>query len=428
MDSITRYLLLILFVIIFLVMAPLIIMYITGAGLPFQDRAPSGTGILDVKSLPNNAEVRLNGERVGSTPTTTRFIRQGWHEVEVNAKGFRPWVKSLFIQAGQVTYAGSVNNVVHLLPESEPSLLAEQITAAAIAGNQLLYATTDNNVALYDLNNKAVDRSSTLTNRISELRASSTSNQFFALLDNNQWALLNTDTLALTGLPASLAASSYLESGNNNLVFGLNNNQLFVAGPNAPTAALLNDVRGFTVQGSLLYIATSDELATYIWTGRGLEKQLVLLSGNIPASDTITLYLTNQKELFLQANDSLYRVNQQLDLLNNGIRGVYLEAARQRLTFFTPTEIFYYNFDSARAELLGRTTNHLTGATVLSGIGYGFVTTDSYAEAVEIDNRGNQNRYQLFTGESVSQLLLSRDETQLIIFSSDKLYSVLIKK
>ncbi|HAG27493.1 TPA: hypothetical protein DCG61_01780 [Patescibacteria group bacterium] len=431
MDSISRYLLIAIFFIVFLVMAPLIVLYITGRNLPFTDNSLRGTGILDVQSVPNGADVFLNGEKISKTPSTTRFVPQGWHNVEVRAEGFRPWIKDLFIETGQVTYAGRVSDTVLLLLDAAPEQFANGVITAISHRNQIIYVSEDKTIRVYDLDRKEEVLATQQNVLITEFKASNQNNFFFAKTDANQWTILNVETLSLTNLPAPLASAEQLEFGESNTVFGLTNNQLFISQNSGTPRLLLEEVNGFTYRDNLLYVARggqNTELATYFFRGPELQKQLVLVGEGVPNTNNIKLLLTNQKELFLLSNDSLFRVNQQLELLKNSVLGVELESAKQRLTFFTPTEIFFYNFSSAQTELLSRNTNQISGAVVVPTTGYGFITGNFGSEAIEIDNRGNQNRYQLFSGQTVNKLMISVDERKLVFLADGQLHSIVIRK
>lgn len=402
----------------------------TGKGLPFISNAPSGTGILDVQSLPNGAEVFLNGERVGTTPATFRFLAPGQHAIEVRYTGYHSWKKQLYVQAGQVTYAGSLSDTIRLLPSHEPQIIAEDVAVMTIAGNQTVYTTSDNQLITYDLDRAAQIRTTSVNQPITQLRPTGKTGLLFAKQSNSGWALLDVATLNLTPLPALLAQSSQIELTDNNAVFGLNQNRLIV-GNGQQARELLPNVSGFTVHGNLLYLITTApnyELATYFWDGATLSKQTLLLAESLPSAESVSLYLTNQKELFWLSEQSLYRVNQQLDLLKNSVLAVDFNPNKQRLTFYTPTEIFFYNFISNRVELLSRTTTGLSNAIVMPNIGFGFIAGAGGSEAIEIDSRDQQNRYQLYESVPLRQMLISTDESKLLLLNENRLYSIQIKR
>ena len=57
------------------------------------------TGALVINSEPANARIYLDGDKVGTTPNTLRYIIPGTHEVEVRMDGYEIWRESIEIEA-----------------------------------------------------------------------------------------------------------------------------------------------------------------------------------------------------------------------------------------------------------------------------------------------------------------------------------------
>ena len=55
---------------------------------------------ITIDSIPNNATVLVDGEAVGSTPTTIELLA-GDHNIELRAERFKPWHTRLAIAANQ---------------------------------------------------------------------------------------------------------------------------------------------------------------------------------------------------------------------------------------------------------------------------------------------------------------------------------------
>lgn len=406
------------------------VFYITGRTLPLLDPTPSNTGILDVQTEPTGAQVLLDGKEVGTSPLTIRFVKQGWHEVSVIEDGYHPWVKQLFIQSGQVTYAGSIDDAIQLLVKQSSHTISDQVTTVASSDNRLLYVR-GNEVNYYDVTDQKMIRSGVIDASIIELEPSNQSRFWLATLDNQARAIFDSEQWQLITLPKSLTTGSSIQFLNSRTMVALQDNTLrsWTIGA-SQTTDLLTSVTGFLIKDNLLYLGTASpagtELATYIINNNVLNKDLVLLAGGIP-NGSIQLYLTDQKELFLFADDSLYRVNQQLELLKTSVLKVRLNAHTERLTFFTPTEIYFYNFGSGRAELLARSTEILSAAEVIPEFGYGFIASQKGGEAIEIDTRGNQNRYFLYSDGAVTEMFISQNEDELILLSNQTLYNIPIK-
>jgi len=57
------------------------------------------TGALVIDSEPANARIYLDGDKIGTTPNTLRYIIPGTHEVEVRMDGYEIWRESIEIEA-----------------------------------------------------------------------------------------------------------------------------------------------------------------------------------------------------------------------------------------------------------------------------------------------------------------------------------------
>ncbi|MFQ5686313.1 MAG: PEGA domain-containing protein, partial [Candidatus Scalindua sp.] len=57
------------------------------------------TGALVIDSEPANARIYLDGDKIGTTPNTFRYIVPGTHEVEVRMDGYEIWRESIEIEA-----------------------------------------------------------------------------------------------------------------------------------------------------------------------------------------------------------------------------------------------------------------------------------------------------------------------------------------
>lgn len=405
----------------------------SGTSFNFDDKASAETGILDVQSDPSDAEVYLNGEKIDNTPTTKRFVERGTYSVEVKKDGYYTWQKNLFIEDGQVTYAGSLGDRIKLLTKSDAKQADALVSAVAQRDNQLIYVKQDNTAIIYDLNyNKSV-KEIKLNQAITELGDVTNSNYLLAKSTASESYLLDTNTLELVNLPSEMKQSAMVEVSNDGIVFAKVAEKLLaydIASKQLYTA-LDKDVLAFTLNNNMLYVAgktTNKTIQTYYWDGQTLIPQTILISQELPKATNYELFLTNHKELFILADQSLYRVNQQLDAVNDQVIYVNLNRYRSQLTFGTRAEIYYYNFISNQPELFYRTTEQINFALVSPELGYGFIATNQKLMAVEIDNRNGQNTYNLLQSDKISELMLSYDETSLTIINDNNLLQLLVNK
>lgn len=429
MDSTTRYLIVTFFIIVFAVLAPIIVLFITGKGLPFQDISGIGSGIIDIKTLPDGAEIYLDDKKVGTSPTTIRFVKQGWHKIRAEKEGYYSWSKEVFVEAGQVTYAGTLQDTARLFIKSEPQTLASQVNQALVIEDKLVYTREGNQLYLLNIAKNQLETIS-LAGSLQSLNATKHQDIFFAKTSEEQWVLINLSNPKPIKLPKIYNQATHLEIGPNQTIFGLINNQLYSWTQSKTPQLLSSQISGFTILGSIIYIqrqAPQSELATYYWNGSSLDKQSVLLNKGVDHHSATKLFISEQKELFILANSSLYRINQQPELIHNNVVDFQFNPTLPSLTFITPSEVYFYNFLSAKAELFSRDSTGTTTALVLPQLGYGFTSTPSGTWATEIDLRGQQNRYQIQNSRS-TKFFTTKNNKDLILLSEGRLQLLKLKK
>lgn len=429
MDKTTRYLLLILIITVFIVFAPLLILYVSGRGFDFGE-INRNTGILDIQSDPSGAEIYLNGEKSGTTPTALRFIKEGTYTIEIRKNGLRTWSKKLFIESGKVTYAGTLNEAIHLLPNNPAIVSPLNNIDSFIIKNNLLYALSkENNLLEYNLGSEKINSENKLTTLATTLQDSGNNRFLFTKSPSGENLLINLDTKKLTTLPSQLAKAGQIEMTEDGEILGIVDGKLLASKVNSSdVTASLDQVQAFTVDHNLIYVLTSKHIQTFLWDGTKLVLQSTLLEQDLPNAKQYQLFLTNQKELFLLADKAFFRVNSQFDLINGQTEFVSLDKAHQLLTFQTPSEVFYYNFLSARAELLSRVTSPLTYSVVIPNLGYGFTAGTDGLKAIEIDNRNGQNIYSLLEDKNIQKILISPKEDQIIYLVNDTIFTQAIRK
>ncbi|QQS23216.1 PEGA domain-containing protein [bacterium] len=430
MDKTTRYLILVFIFIVFLALAPLIVLYVSGRNFSFNDFS-NGTGILDIQSEPSDAQVTLNGNPVDNTPSTVRFIKQGNYALEVKKAGYHTWRKELFIEAGKVTYAGHLNDSVKLLPDQQPVKITDgAVIAMQVVDNNLIYTQSNGTATVYSLNEQKVTRTAQLKQGITHLGKALNNNFILARTGQEKLYVLDVRTLILTELPEELILSQNIELISNQDLLIQRDTELLaytIASSNAPRLVTKN-IRAFTTNGNTVYIATpgTNGIETYLWDGETLSLQNILFAGAIENGKNTELYLTAHKELFLKVDRSLFRINNRPELINNQVEQVSFNAVRQQLTYKTPAEIYFYNFASGLPELFHRSTATITRTFVIPELGYGFIAIENNATAIEIDKRNGQNQYNIFKDAAIADMALSGNENQLVILADQTLYTIVV--
>ncbi len=133
-----------LFVLVFCITAPLIILYTSGYRYNLKKGFIERNGTFIIDSTPANADIFIDGRATGErTPVTLQNIVPGWHTVRVEKSKYTSWQDTLLVRPERVTFA----NQVWLWRSSEPTLVQEQrfatIQADPLREKALVVSQTD---------------------------------------------------------------------------------------------------------------------------------------------------------------------------------------------------------------------------------------------------------------------------------------------
>ncbi len=156
-----RRVLLWVFVVAFLVLAPAVVFYTAGYRWNPKKGIIERNGTLIFQTQPTGATITLNGETVDDrTPVTLQNVAPGTYQIRLTRDGYTSWEKTLDVRAERVTF---VNNV-QLWRMGEPQLFREESASVivispdgrTIAG--VVGSGSDAIVAFWTLENENVSR------------------------------------------------------------------------------------------------------------------------------------------------------------------------------------------------------------------------------------------------------------------------------
>lgn len=105
----TRIGILVGFIVLFLVAAPLVVLYTAGYRWNGKKMRPEKVGIIFLRSKPAGADIRLDGElRSETTPARLRDLLPDTYEVKVSKDGYSSWSKRLSVQSALTTFAEGI--------------------------------------------------------------------------------------------------------------------------------------------------------------------------------------------------------------------------------------------------------------------------------------------------------------------------------
>lgn len=134
MTFLIRKLLLVACAIVFILVAPALVLYAIGYR-PNGINAPSVVGVLLIESEPRKADILVDGEIAGRTPKAISNIPIGQATLRLEKDGYGPWQKTVAIES---TRTSEFNNI-RLFPSPIPqTILARDVAQFALSPNRQL--------------------------------------------------------------------------------------------------------------------------------------------------------------------------------------------------------------------------------------------------------------------------------------------------
>ncbi|MFZ5364272.1 MAG: PEGA domain-containing protein [Patescibacteria group bacterium] len=201
-----RRIIYLIFIVIFLLITPVVILYTAGYRYNFQTNRIQKTGIIILKSNPAGAEIYLNGKlRTEKTPARITNLLPDDYTVKIEKENFYPWQKTLSVKSGLTTFAENI------------TLFEKNLPAEVVETNSGLFSLAPNKEKIIYLNEKETgdevwllnfrNNKNSLVYRISEEKSNivnlewSNDNQKILLTidfpdaaESHKYILINTDT------------------------------------------------------------------------------------------------------------------------------------------------------------------------------------------------------------------------------------------
>lgn len=436
MKTTTRYSLIIFGFVIFVILAPLLILYVSGRKIDLNGRETNATGILDAKSNPGGATLQINNKDNSNTPAIARFLAQGQYKITLHKDGYYDWTKNLAIEPGKVTYAQSGVDEVQLIKKSEPKTLISSGVANFVMVNDYIWCIRGNSVSKSTLDNPSKPTVSLLNFTPTKLEQLRDKTHLLISDAKNNYQIINTDNGHLIVLPSQIGEINDIAVVSDDLILFRSKNSLISYNPTSKTSTTLrSDLVAFTMLGTTGYFASNTgAISSSVWNGSEfVDEQNIIDDSPQINSDQAQLIISNKKVLFFKnGNSDLFRVGKSLDLISSRVYSAELNLDTDELAIRTPSELWFYNFISNQAQLLTRDTTTTNDYMIHSAIGYGFVATANGVEAIEIDNRDKQNRYQIFSQQSsdakpVTQLNMTINQKTVLLLQNGSVIAIDIR-
>lgn len=426
----TRYLLIILGFIFFLITAPLIVLYVGGITYDFDQNRYVKTGILVVNTDPTGAKLFINDLPEGSTPKRVKFLKPGEHTVTLSKTGYFPWTKRLEIKSEKATWtAVGVDNVHLIKNELNIKNLATDAVDFEFTNDGLIYLTTKQVVFIKD-DKINVNNNLALPKPVNKIQMSP--NKQLALLSGDEaMLLLEVNSKKFYELTSLRNPTSLLEFSSTNELFHLDQGTLSkVNWEDSTLNPITTDVTAFTTAENSIYILEDDEpnkSTLQVFPRNTDPSQAQTLTSNVTRFNKPKLLVTKNKEIFILGDGTVYKVNNELTKVADSVIDWQYISDTNSLMFISPSELNHYDFSNGTTELISRSSNSFMAPLLETNIGYTFFGQNSELLALELDRRDVQNSYSLMQNVELKKILSTSNARFLYLLSNNSLLKLTIR-
>lgn len=141
MSKALRTILFLLFLLAFLVSAPLVVLYTAGFRFDLDNSRIVHTAVLNISSIPRNATIFIDGKEMSDrTLAVIENMIPGEHDIRLEKTGYLPWSQTITFKSRQATFA---SDIVLFLDTSTALMESVNMIETSVSpdGSRLAYMT-----------------------------------------------------------------------------------------------------------------------------------------------------------------------------------------------------------------------------------------------------------------------------------------------
>jgi hypothetical protein len=398
-------------IVIFLILAPLIVLYARGFKYDFESGKLLKTGTLVVKTDPSKTQVFLNDDSTGvEAPINIRFLLPGDYTIKITKDGYQTWIKHLPINSQFVTWAAGNNDKLFLF-----------FNEAKEIGN---WAGTDQHISSdqSEIVFKSADRTYLLRTEDGSIdnlgEASSIKLPFLPRGTSVHWTNANQIwQLLQTAEHWPLSPLQFTEiedvgsTGDHTAI--LLNSDLYLMDV-SKTTLIDKSVSTFTIDDQGVWYISQGELKQYSFT-QGNSR---VIASDIPSAQQAQI-IRADNQLYLILDNELYQLNDTLQKIYGPVTFARWENDAKKLLYGNDNEIYLYNPLTQTTQLALRSLTPITNAQLNWKTGYVFYQNEGQIKAAELDTRSGQNQFNLLSFGTARNFIISPDGTRLFVIYPD---------
>lgn len=423
MTKKTRKILFFILLFVFIIIAPVVILYAQGYRFDFEKKRLIQTGDFYFKSLPKKANIYINNKLTKEkTPGQIKNLLPKKYNVQITKEGFWAWKKELEINPLLVTEA---KNIL-LVPEklNKETVIPAKISKFSFSPNKkfISYISQDKELRLYNLEDSEENPLFKSENyKLVDIIWSYDSKKILFFDSLNRWRAINiNEPSKIINISANLSnpkwnplnpSEVFFKKGNDVFILNLENqkNQVLAA----------EDIVDYDALGEYLFYIQKPNLILYKQDILGKTKeQMTNLPMDYRENLDYKILAFSLQDIILRADGALYIFEKDKKLfekIDENIKNENFASDERKISFWSSNEIWVFwlkkIFDqptknAGDKELITRlsqkikeviwypkTSEHLI-----------FLTEDNKIKIAELDGRDKRNTFDIAEGNNIKQL------------------------
>jgi len=439
MTTRQRWIIKIIFISIFAVLAPLVIAYTMGYRYNFSTGQIQKTGVLVINSYPDEAQVYLDGKLIADeTPAVIKKINPNFYNVEVIKDGYLPWSKKLEVKSSETTFAESVV----LFLDKEPQIMAErEITKSLFSPNRtnLVYVTEESSWAeiwLYSLKKNEftlIERRDIKNFVNAEFYWSPGSSRIFINVttpEETEQIIYHVNKNEITNLTEQMEKTfsrfSWSRTSDNIFYFTQGNNLYNYNLQTNRQTFLLGGVREYFIRGNSIYLISKTETSSLVQQFNTLEQfeegetlyELPLDEYTFEDAGFPYLMLKGTDQKILLFDTSAPFQEPILQESANGYSWHTTSQGEKKLLYYQDFEIWIFYPKSKYNELITRFSSPIQKAIWHRNGEYVFFGFNDSIKVIELDPREKRNIFDLVAGAKINNFIVDYNSKNIYFVGS----------
>lgn len=430
MSKKIRYLIIAFSFIFFVLTSPVIVLYVKGVTFDFESRKFYKTGILAIRAEPKTVNILINGKLAKTSEGNVKFLKPGGYYVALEKNGYQKWSKRLEIDSGQVTWANPENNKIFLFAELPENFKIDEGAKDFFSQNDKTYYLANNSLTIVTKNFFEKKETYDLPKPINLIKDFFAKDFLFLTQKEEQTGkldgliLFDVKNKKFINFSDFIDPNTEIQVSPQNEIFFLKKDNLYKTDYNKTKTDLVDsNIKEFLFEGNNFYYIKNNGL----FVSAGPNQEAIKIIDNLPEFNFAKIFVNFNKQVYLQLDDTLYKINSILEKLADNVININFNQIDSSMVIVSGSEILRTRQNKDKLEFITRSAETVKNPELADKIGYCLFIKNNKIIALELDARDKQNEFTLYQGKDVLKFEIDASGENITVLDGSELKNIKIR-